>query len=130
MPPKPMARSDTGKPTSVVGLGVGPELLADVLERLITRRGLVVTRLPAVEGTACAGAGPQESPGSVDVAVVYGTPGRVAAAVVVCLPDDGRGSLSQPRPSVVVARSDRSDTVEVEDVESLVSLIVELATRH
>lgn len=128
MSPKPMVRSDTGKPTSVVGLGLGPELLADVLGRLLARHGLVVTRLPAAEGTASVGAGPQQPPGAVDVALVYGSPEGVAATVVVCLPDADRGSGSQSRRGVVVARPDRCDTVEVEDVEGLVALVVELAT--
>lgn len=54
--------------------------------------------------------------------------GRIVAEHgVVCLPDEG---LAPPgsTTSVVVARGDQRGTGEVADVDSLINLVVELAT--
>lgn len=123
-----MSQSDTPKLASVVGLGVGPELLADVFGRILVKRGLVVTRLPALEEEALAGSGRPPSPAAVDVALVYGLPEQAGAAVVVCLPDDDLGAVSNASFSVVVARPHSRELVQVAGVDGLVELLVELAT--
>lgn len=119
----------------VVGLGVGPRLLTDLLGRILADRGLVVTPLtapgaagqPADTGAdtgADADAGAR--PVRVDVALVHdAVPADVTAEVVVTLPEAGLAPASTTQ--VTVQRPGGPLTVEVSDLGELIDLIVDLA---
>lgn len=113
----------------VVGLGVGPRLLTDLLGRILADRGLVVTPLTA-PGAAAQPADGGADTGTrrvrVDVALVHGAvPPDVTAEIVVNLPEHGLAPASTTQ--VTVQRPGGPLTVEVSDLGELIDLIVDLA---
>lgn len=104
---------------------LSPELLADVLGRVIAGRGVEVIRLPVGEETA--EEGPDEPPSGVDVAVVSEEPPPegVPAEIVVWLPEGGLHTWGAGTEVLVTAPHGEAN-VEVADLDGLVELIVKL----